>query len=124
MRIISIGMPAFAYVELYLGWDDFNRSNIRRYNRKDGGRHECGAGFRGGCGFPVHYDDRCDGALGRTHGDRAEIRSDCETDAGNTAIYQFPVSADSEGASGKGVYINESHRECAGAWLGMYTGGA
>lgn len=39
MRIISIGMPAFVYVKLYLGLYDFNRGNIRRHDRKDGGRH-------------------------------------------------------------------------------------
>ena len=72
----------------------------------------------------MHYDDRCDGALGWAHGDCTEIRTDRKTDAGNTAVYQFSVSTDSEGASCEGVYFHESDRQCAGAWLGVYAGGA
>ena len=87
MRIISIGMPAFVYVELYLGFNDLNWGYIRSYDRKDGGCHECCVGLRGGCGVAVYYDDRCDGALGRADGDRTEVGADCKADAGNTAFY-------------------------------------
>lgn len=124
MHIVCIGMPVLIYVKLYLGFYDLDRRHIRRHNRKDGGCHERCAGLCGGCGFSVYYDDRCDGALGGTYGDRAEIRSDCETDAGDTAVYQLPVSTDPEGASREGVYLYESDRQCAGAWLGMHAGRA
>lgn len=43
MHIVCIGMPVLVYVKLYLGFNDFNRGNIRRHNRKDGGCHERGA---------------------------------------------------------------------------------
>lgn len=124
MHIVCIGMPVLVYVKLYLGFNDFDRRDIRRHNRKDGGCHERGVGLRRRCGVAVHYDDRCDGALGWAHGDCTEVWSDCEADAGNTAVYQFPVSTDSEGASCEGIYFHESDCQCAGAWLGVYTGGA
>ena len=77
MHMISISVPFFAYVELYLGIYDFDRRCIRSDSGKDGGRDQCGAGFCGGCGIPVYHNDRRDGIVGRVDGNCAEVRVDC-----------------------------------------------
>lgn len=112
------------YVELYLGIYDLDRRGVRRIYGKDGGGDECGTGFRGGCGVFVYHHDRCYGALGGADGDCTEVRIDRKADAGDPAFYQLPFSKDSQRASGKGVYCHEPDRQCAGAGLGLYAGGA
>ena len=96
-----------AYVELYLGVYDIGRCYIWGDNRKNGGHYECGIGFRRGCSVFVYYNDWGHGAVGGADGDCTEVRTDCETDERNTAVYQFFVSANSGGASGERIYFYE-----------------
>lgn len=76
MHMIFIGVPFWAYVELYLGIYDPDRGCVRGNHRKNGGGDQCGAGLCGRCGIPVHYNDRRDGTVGRIDGDCAEVRTD------------------------------------------------
>ena len=78
----------------------------------------------GGRGISMHHYDRRDGAVGGAYGDRAEIGFDCKADERDTALHQVPISENSGRASGEGVYRYESDCQCAGAWLGVYAGGA
>lgn len=110
MYMIFIGMPFYSYAELYLGIYDLDRSCVRGNHGKDGRRDQCCTGFRGGCGILVHYDDRCDGFVGRVDGDRAEVRTDCKDDERDTAFHKVPVSKNPGRASGEGVYRDESDR--------------
>ena len=111
------------YVELYLGFYDFDWSGIWGDSREDGGSDQCRSGFRRRRSIIVYYDDRCDGFVGGTYGDRTEVRPDRETDPRDTAFYQISVSADSRGTSGQGVYRDESDRKCAGAGVGLHASG-
>ena len=100
---------------------DFNWGNIWSHDRQNGGCHQRSAGFCGGCGVTVYYNDWCDGAVGRSDGDCAEIRVDCQDDQGNTAFYQFSVSKDSQRASCQGIYFYQFDCQCTWAWLGVYV---
>ena len=111
-------------VELYLGFYDPDWRGVWSDNRKDGGGDQCSLGFRRRRSIIVYYDDRCDGFVGGTYGDRTEVRPDRETDPRDTAFYQISVSADSRGTSGQGVYRDESDRKCAGAGVGLHASGA
>ena len=111
------------YAELYLGFYDLDRSGVWGDSREDGGSDQCRSGFRRRRSIIVYYDDRCDGFVGGTYGDRTEVRPDRETDPRDTAFYQISVSADSRGTSGQGVYRDESDRKCAGAGVGLHASG-
>ncbi len=112
------------YVKLYLGVYDIGRGHIRGNYRQDGRYYECSAGFRRRCSVFMHYDDWRDGTVGWAYGDRTKVRLDCQADQRDTAFYQFSFSADSQGTSCARVYFYESDCQCAGAWLGVYAGGA
>ena len=97
-------------VELYLGFYDPDWRGVWSDNRKDGGGDQCSVGFCRGRSIAVYYDDRCDGIVGGTYGDCAEVRLDRETDAGDTAIYTVSVSADTRGTSGQRIYCDQFDR--------------
>ena len=65
------------YAELYLGFYDFDWSGVWGDSRENGGSDQCRSGFRRRRSIIVYYDDRCDGFVGGTYGDRTEVRLDC-----------------------------------------------
>lgn len=112
------------HVKLYLGIYDFDRRRVRCVHGEDGGGDERGARVRRGRGLPLHHHDRRDGAVGGIDGDCAEIGTDSKADERDTTLHQLSFSAYPERASGEGVHSHELDCKCAGAWLGVYAGGA
>ncbi len=94
-------------VKLYLGFYDYDRSDLWSDDGEYEGGEQCGAGFRRRGGFLVHYDDGRDGVVGGADGDRPDFGADRETDKGDSAVCFFHVSRNSEGACGEGVYFYE-----------------
>ena len=72
----------------------------------------------------MYYDDRCHGIMGGADADRAEIRSDCQTDKRDFSFYFISFSEDSKEPSGAGIYLYESDCEYSRAGLGVYAGRA
>ena len=106
MHIILNRHAFLVYVKLYLGIYDLDRGRVWRDYWKNGGSDKRGTGFCGRCSFTLYYNDRCDGIMGRFDGDCTKVGTHCKIDTWNTTLYSISVSADSGGASGKGIYCN------------------
>ena len=71
----------------------------------------------------MHYHGRGGGAVDGADGDCGKSGAGGKADQRHQALFAFPVSTDSPGASGAGVHSREYHCQCAGVRLGLYAGG-
>lgn len=81
--------------KLYLGFYDYDRSDLRSNDRKYAGGEQRCAEFRRRGGLFVYHDDGCNGVVGGADGDRPDFRADCEADKGDPAFCVVYVSRDS-----------------------------
>ena len=106
-----------------MGAYDHYRRRLRRGDGKYGGGDGGRIGFGKGGGLTLHHDDRRDVVVGGTDGNRKGCGYHRIAEPETESVFNMVVSGYSEGASGKGAYLNEYCRESAGAWLGMYARG-